>query len=367
MHVSEYLSDLVENTLNDLVNAKAIEIIDGMETAPLNLGMIAAYYNIHHETVAIFNESLTEKTKLRGLLEIVSASTEFETIPIRHHEDVILRKIYDRLPLKLPQPDFHKPDTKTNILLQAHFLRLTLPADLASDQAMVVGKVLNLLSACVDVMSSNSFINALQAMDLSQMVVQAVLNTDPVLRQIPHFSKEVVDRCTAAGVTEIADIGELEDVDRTKLLQMTNRQLQDVARFCNDYPDVELSHEIEDEEDLHAGAAINVTVNLEREVDDDFDGKVQAPFYSGSKSESWWLVIGKKDSLLAIRKLPFKRVYEPTKLSFQLPQGKHDLTLYCVSDSYMGADRTVEFSLDVKEGEDSDSDDDDGSDAEMQD
>ena len=92
-HLSNHLSDLVETTLNDLSNAKAIEVIDDMDTASLNLGMIAAYYNIHHETVAIFNESLTEKTKLRGLLEIVSASTEFEAVPIRHHEDLLLRKI----------------------------------------------------------------------------------------------------------------------------------------------------------------------------------------------------------------------------------------------------------------------------------
>lgn len=92
-HLSDFLSELVETTLNDLSNAKAIEIIDEMDVTPLNLGMIAAYYNIHHETVAIFNESLTDKTKLRGLLEIVSAATEFESIPIRHREDLTLRKI----------------------------------------------------------------------------------------------------------------------------------------------------------------------------------------------------------------------------------------------------------------------------------
>jgi len=365
-HMSNFLSDLVETTLNDLSNAKAIEIIDDMDTAPLNLGMIAAYYNINHETVAIFNESLTEKTKLRGLLEIVSASTEFESIPIRHHEDAILKKIYDRVPVKLPQPDFSKPDTKTNILLQAHFSRLSLPADLASDQAIILGKVLNLLSACVDVMSSNSFINALQAMDLSQMIVQAVWNTDSPLRQIPHFSKEVIERCIAANVKEVVDIPELEDEDRTKLLQMNNRQLMDVARFCNAFPDLEVTHEVQDADDLSAGSPISVSVNIEREVDEDADGNVYAPFYPGKKSENWWVVIGEQSTkrLLAIRRLPFKKEYDPVKLSFELNQGKHDLTIYCISDCVMGADRTVDFSVDVKEGADSDEDDD--SDEEME-
>jgi pre-mRNA-splicing helicase BRR2 len=62
-HLSDHLSELVENTLSDLVNSKCISIgeplhrsvlassdlifsEDEMDVSPLNLGMIAAYYNI---------------------------------------------------------------------------------------------------------------------------------------------------------------------------------------------------------------------------------------------------------------------------------------------------------------------------------
>lgn len=113
-----------------------------VDTSALNLGMIAAYYNINYITVDIFSSSLTEKTKLKGLLEIVSAASEFEHIPIRHHEDIFLRKVYDRVPVKLTDVDYESPSFKTNILLQAHFSRLSLPADLAADQALILTKVL---------------------------------------------------------------------------------------------------------------------------------------------------------------------------------------------------------------------------------
>lgn len=203
-------------------------------------------------------------------------------------------------------------------------------------------------------------------MDLSQMVVQAVWNTDSPLRQIPHFSAEVIERCAAAGVKEVIDIPELEDADRSKLLQMNNRQLMDVARFCNSFPDLEVTHEVADPDDLSAGSPITVSVNIEREVDEDADGNVYAPYFPGKKSENWWVVIGEQSTkrLLAIRRLPFKREYDPVKLSFELNQGKHDLTIYCISDSVMGADRTVDFSVDVKEGADSDEDDDSDEDME---
>jgi len=175
--------------------------------------------------VEVYTSSLQEKTKLKGLLEIVSSSAEFENVPIRRHEDILLRRIYDRVPVKLPRPNFEAPYFKTCLLLQAHFSRLQLPPDLAADQVIVLEKVLNLLSACVDVMSSNAWLNALGAMDLSQMCVQAMWETDSPLKQIPHFDAEVIKRCKDAGVESVYDVIDLEDDQRNQLLQMSSKQM----------------------------------------------------------------------------------------------------------------------------------------------
>ena len=45
--------------------------------------------------------SLTEKTKIRGLIEIVSNAAEFESLPMRHHEDDILRQLLQKVSLKI--------------------------------------------------------------------------------------------------------------------------------------------------------------------------------------------------------------------------------------------------------------------------
>lgn len=50
-HLSDHLSELVENTLQDLEQSKCISIEDEMDVAPLNLGMIAAYYYINYTTI----------------------------------------------------------------------------------------------------------------------------------------------------------------------------------------------------------------------------------------------------------------------------------------------------------------------------
>lgn len=108
-HLSDHLSELVENTLNDLEQSKCISVEDGMDTLPLNLGMIAAYYYINYTTIELFSLSLNSKTKIRGLLEIISSAAEYEEVVVRHHEENILRSLAQRLPNKLTGPNGSSP------------------------------------------------------------------------------------------------------------------------------------------------------------------------------------------------------------------------------------------------------------------
>ena len=66
---------------------------------------------------------------------VVSSSAEFEIIPTCRHEDALLRRIYDRVPVKLDRADFETSHFKTFLLLQAHFSRLQLSPDLAAVQS----------------------------------------------------------------------------------------------------------------------------------------------------------------------------------------------------------------------------------------
>ena len=76
------------------------------------------------------------------------------------------------------------------MLLQAHLSRIQLSAELQQDTELIVGKAIRLIQACVDVLSSSGWLApAIAAMELSQMVTQAMWSKDSYLRQIPHFSQ----------------------------------------------------------------------------------------------------------------------------------------------------------------------------------
>ncbi|WFD43545.1 RNA helicase [Malassezia psittaci] len=368
-NIADFLSELVESSLQELEQSKCIAIEDDSDVSALNLGMIASYYNVACATMDVFQLSLSGTTKLRGMLEILSAATEFDTIPIRHHEDALLRRIYDRVPLKLDKINYTSPYHKTFILLQAHFSRLRLPADLAQDQQVILHKVLTLLNACVDVMSSGAFLNAIVAMELSHMCVQAVWDRDSPLRQVPHFSSDTIQRCQAKGIDDVYALSDaLPDMsvsERDELLQMSKRQLADVAQFTNEFPYIEVSFDIDQIDELDSVTPILLRAKLQRDIDEedpDPSPTAIAPYFPTSKVASWWLVVGDPGSkaLLSIKRVTLSRSLD-VKLEFTLPPGTHDrLKLYLMSDSYVGADRELQIQpLTVAEGIEEDEDEDD--------
>ncbi|KAG9299631.1 hypothetical protein G9A89_020802 [Geosiphon pyriformis] len=351
-HLSDHLSELVETTVNDLTASKCISLEDEMDVTSLNLGMIAAYYNVSYITVEMFSMSLNAKTKIRGLLEIVASAAEFESIPIRHHEDKILRAIYDRVPAKLKSPKFNSPHVKTNILLQAHFSRNQLPPDLQSDQTMILGKIIPLLQAIVDVISSEGWLKpALAAMELSQMCVQAVWDRDSELKQVPYFTDALIQRCKKHGVENVFELGERDEDELRKILQLEDSKFNEVAKFSNRYPDIEVSVKVLDEDELLAGAQGNIEVHLKRDEENDI-GPVIAPYFPHKKDEGWWIVVcdPEDNKLLGIKRITLNKELD-IKLEVAYPEriGRQTLTLYFMSDSYMGSDQDIQFEVDLHE------------------
>jgi pre-mRNA-splicing helicase BRR2 len=319
-HLSDHLSELVESTLNDLEASKCISIEEEIDVSPINLGMIAAYYYINYRTIELFSKTLTAKTKIKGLLDIISSAAEFETLPIRHHEETVLKQLSNRLPTKLdPKSKFNDPHVKANVLLQSHLTRLPLSAELQQDTDEILVVAVRLIQACVDVLSTNGWLNpALAAMELSQMCTQAMWNKDSYLRQLPHFTTEIIERCKAKKIETIFDVMDMEDDDRTELLGLSVARMAEVAKFCNRYPNIELSFDVEDKNEIRVGDQVNVNVSLERE--DEVTGPVIAPLFPQKREENWWVVIGdtKANTLLSIKRLTLTQKAK-LKLDFTAP------------------------------------------------
>lgn len=364
--LSEYLSELVENTLNDLSDAKIIELNfndhddeeeeveeqeeeETIEIIPSTSCMIGAHHNISFVTLQVFMQSLNAKTGLRGLLEGISHSDEFNDLPVRLNEEGILSRIYNSIPIKGANDDldFESPNSKTFILIQAYLSRLPLNADLTSDLKFILGKVLNLLNACVDILSSDGNLNAMAAMDLTQMIVQGMWSNESPLHQFPFFTDKVIDKCTKSGVKNVYNFIELEDDLRDDILSDFNEmQVAKIAEFANKYPNLDLSFEITDGVDnLKSSEICEIIVGIERDEDLE-DNVVESSQFPTTKYEGWWIVLGDSTSkkLYSIKKTELLKENERVKLKFTIPEkGTHKLTVWCISDSFCDADKQIEI------------------------
>jgi len=372
--IADHLSEMVESVLGDLEESKCCQILqNGDEVSPLNLGMIAAYYYIQYTTIELMASSVTAKTRTRGIMEIISAASEFSSLPIRPGEEKTLKMLAGNLTHKLPKTaaaQYNDPNTKALILLQCHFSRNSLSSELTMDQQKILTESINLIQAIVDVISSNGWLKpALAAMELCQMVVQGLWNKDNVLMQIPHFTKEIIQRCVAYDSSEepiesVFDILTLDDDVRNSLLQLPEEKMADVAVFCNNYPSIDVSFEVLEPDDIVAGEPVQIMVQLQREVDeDDLDdpsqlGLVSAPLFPNEKREAWWIIIGytTKNSLLSLKRVSLRQS-QKVLLEFLAPEepGDYSLTLFCMSDSYLGCDQELALTLFIQSEKDNDS------------
>lgn len=143
---------------------------------------------------------------------------------------------------------------------------------------------------------------------------------------------------------------EMQDEDRVELLQLSTSKLADVARFCNQYPNIEISYDIPDKNDVTAGSTVHVNVAIER-ADEEL-GPVIEPLFPQKREEGWWLVIGEQESnaLVSIKRLTLQQQAQVTLDFIASTAGTHNYVLYFMSDTYMGCDHEYKFSLDVHKG-----------------
>lgn len=355
-HINDHLSELIEKTIDDLTKSKCIEVDDDDNITSGNLGKIAAYYNIRHTTIQVFDDYLNENRKMKHLLEIISAAEEFENLPIRDSDEGQLQAIVDYLEYKVDPVEgiYCVPNVKTNILLQCHFLRRPLSIDLSLDQKEILETSLKLVHAMVDIISTSEWLTpALLAMELSQMIVQACLVNQSSLFQLPYFDHDLVEKCKENGINDIGELLEMDDEPRERLLGFSQKQLEEVAQVCNRIPNYTIRVTVpeENQEGATVGETIALTIDIEGdeedEEDQDADKLVYAPFYPKEKQEQWWLIIADEREK---RLLSIKRITAKSGMSVKIPftpseTGNKKFTAMLVCDSYIGCDVTDNFNL----------------------
>lgn len=339
--VTEFLSEIVEEKIEELQDMKMIEA--GNDLCPLSYGLIALKTFVNINTIEFFNSCVQETSKYKSLIEILSSSLEFESfVQVNASEyDVLKTLLYDSTCCKLGVSlvDFSSPRLKVNILIQAYLSRYPLSDKLRFTQTRIVKKCILILRALIGVCEQKKLLKPiLYCIEFCQMIVQATWKTDSELLQIPHVTKEVVAKLQQHDVHTVFDLLDMEDDLRIQCLDTSQEELSDIATFCNSFPDIEVNSEI-----TKANGKVSLNLDIRRvdEIDNDAElGTVYSTFYPLKKLEKYYIVVCDSESSKLCAFAEIISLCQSHELSVDLGETSKisEFQVYVMCDSYRGSD-----------------------------
>jgi len=368
----------VEITLEDLAHSGCLHIeSNDVNVKSSNFGRIAFFYYSKYTTVEIYKASLHPKTKQKGLLEILCASTEFEKLITRPDEKSTINKILSTIPSLIHLQTLHEYQRKCLALLVTHFSRLHIKTELSYDLTNILFLMPKLTCALVDVCASLGFVKPLlYAMEMSQMVIQGQWSHDSPLIQIPYITREYADKIKQKiDLDTIYNLMDISSKKRKELFShLSKTEMTESIKFCNKYPDIRMNASILNKP--NSGKQLTLEVKLMRGIKQenilsskttiretprtishlsafhlyDSFSTVEAPLFPNKIQEGWWILgIDNAENLLFIKKvlmIPNKPDVYNYSINFipSLPEpGKYSMTIHLMSDSYCGCDQAIDI------------------------
>ncbi|KAH8741289.1 hypothetical protein FG386_000196 [Cryptosporidium ryanae] len=275
-HISEFLSEYLENLLDSLSNAKFIQVIEdcdelksynsdeddnnkidvaGDEISPQNLCLISAFYNIKVSSIEFISRNMTVDDTYDSLLRLISLTPLLqESCIIRKGDINMIVQLSKDICLNTNNKGDKLVSRKILVLLNSYLKRhkfcLARPI-IKADICKLINSVMRIIYPMVDISSSFGWTKTtLKIMELCQMFVQAVKNpSSDKLKQLPGINtNDQVKIFNELGVFDIYDLISLEDERRMDLLYnklgLFDETVNKIAKICNKFPIIEVEYNL---------------------------------------------------------------------------------------------------------------------------
>ncbi|RKP07186.1 Sec63 Brl domain-containing protein [Thamnocephalis sphaerospora] len=359
---------------------------------------------IMNQTMALFFKEMRDTTNVKGLIDIMSASTEFaEECAWRPSDDDAVPKLVARVKAAAEarserfarSKKFITPTAyKASALLYAHIYRVAVAdPSLRKDQEYIISKAAHLAQGMMQIALSHGWLtSSMFCMDISQMLVQGTTLHDTPLLQLPHITQDMLKhfRTGTRNIRTVPDLMEMSEKDRRSLLRsLTDEEYANTMLVAKRHPRLEVTRailKVIGDDACTPGAIITFLVRLRlsecgqsaadfsppqqpttaEEVDTllatDYEANAgkqrpppaHAPHFPLNKLPVWWVVLGdlRSNGIVATSITVTDLVGErEVKIQFQAPMrvGHYPFTVFVKSDTYLGCDARMDVRLQVHE------------------
>ena len=360
--VNAYLSEMVEETMETLANAKCVAI-DGDDDSikPLMLGRIASFYYLNFKTMAVFSKRLKKSNTLEDVLTTLCDVAEYDETPVRHNEDKLNADLAINVlkagGYRVDKRAYDDPHVKTSLLFQAHFLRLPLPmSDYHTDTKSVLDQSQRILQAMTEIVSEAGWLSAaLSIMNLNQMIIQGLAIDDNSLLLLPNIGDEQVSKFNRfAKITCLPELVSLAIHRKNAFYEVLSKcglsksKSEAIFNVCANLPLLDVNATLHSDKINSNDGRRNVSIQISLKRSGKRTGRktaprAYAPRWPKQKDEGWWIVVGEKTNgeLIAMRRAQFADNFEVVLQIDDFPRGLNvgSATIFIMSDSYIGLDQ----------------------------
>lgn len=364
--IQQYLIELIDNTIVELEDSNCVTCEDDFRLNPTFNGQMAALYYIKHKSVKNLDQRLKSGQSIYELIKILTDCEEFDEVPVRHNEDGLNEALANICPYKVNRAKLGDPKIKTLQLFQAYFSSQPLPIrDYITDTKLVLDNCIRFQQAMIDIAAEKGYLDTcLNICQLSQMVTQGVWINKSALVNIPYFSDELIEKLQKeenvqhlCQILKIHKSGLLKNFQREmgykfedyqwKEINDCLKKIPDISFTCKlwKFDDVEMKPILKEGMSLRDCEEAQLVVHIRRE-NSDYPLRVEMKKMGKIKDAAWWIIFGneKLNEIYSVKRTFFK-----TKITrdfqFVLPQKDKNLTVYLMSDSYIGIDQVYKFDL----------------------
>ncbi|KAJ8451475.1 hypothetical protein Cgig2_017866 [Carnegiea gigantea] len=284
---------------------------------------------IHYLTWTYFYRRLV-------FLHILSASSEYDELPVRHNEENYNAALAEKVRYVIDKNRLDDPHVKANLLFQAHFSQLDMPiSDYVTDLKSVLDQSIRIIQAMIDICANSGWLSStITCMHLLQMVMQGLwFDKDSALKMLPCMSEDLISTLGRRGISKVLQLLDLPRATLQNLLGSfpVSSLYQDLRRF----PRIQMKLRIQNKDD---GSRSSLNVRLENVDTKRKTSRAFTPRFPKVKDEAWWLVLGNTvtSELYALKRVSFSDhlvTHMDLPLTSMTSQGSK---LILVSDCYLG-------------------------------
>ncbi|CCH60480.1 hypothetical protein TBLA_0C06880 [Henningerozyma blattae CBS 6284] len=318
--VNKYLSNLIDNALNNLVESQCVEL-HGNDIEPTAFMGISSYYYITHMNIRKLLGQITDKATFHDVLTWLAVAPEYVELSVRGGEAIMNSEMSSQSRYSAEstfvgynEMDIGSTHVKAFLLLQAYFSRADLPiADYIQDTISVLDQALRILQAYADVAAELGYFSTVMTIiKVMQCVKQGYWFEDDPVSVLPgcQLTRFEDIKFTPQGYTEDKakfdnklTLDKIGRMPHNKLVETANRlnvAQEDRPKFISVAQRLPVLTDISFEEQTNKESLVLQAKHFSHRANRNFE--IYCSKYPKTQKELWFFIAYENDELLMLKR-----------------------------------------------------------------